>query len=360
MGDGIDYRLDGISVLPGPAPAEGPIPWGIRLTPGLQLNVGGFFTEFRLEGGAGQGTTTPIGANYFDSVPSSSLSDKVPVSAWVYAPKSDEDLFRANFGIRSLNVGYRFTPDFFIRFGRYRYDVTEHQRLLMANAYSGQSKFSYITIPLHWLGGEIRYDRRRGDETVRQLLFSASSMYGADNTVLGVGQGLVSFALNQDPHPPLLTLTAYGSVRSNPQPTSGAPYPTPGLTHGEGFALQLDYGIFSGIAGYAHRDGFSVDDLGREIVETRDGLDIILDLHPGDFRFRGALAFLNRGQGKDVGLTPATGQTEIDTEISASYSIVEGLQVSAGYRGAYSSDGRSSHMAFLGLLSTFHGTIPFH
>lgn len=358
MGDGLDYRLDGIFSVPFPAPEGGNIPWGFRLSPGLQLNIGGFFTEFRLEGGAAEARQTAIGANYFDTAPAQVMSDRVPVSAWVYQPRDDEDLFRANFGIRSFNVGYRFTPDFQIRFGRHRYDITESQRLLMANAYSGHAKFADVNAPLHWLGGELRYERRRNDETARNVLFSGGVMMGADNTILGMVQGLGAFALSAEPRPPLLTFTAFVSLRSNPQPLEGAPLSVPGVTHGEGFAMQFDYGIFTGITGYNHRSGHSWDDLGRESVDERDIFNLVLDVHPGDFRIRGALAYLNRQKGPDIGLTPPVGMNEWDTEASVGYEFVDGIMVNAGYRGAYGME-RSDHMAFIGLLSTFRGNVPF-
>lgn len=362
MADGLEYRLTSINVLPAPAPAEpeeAGIPWGIRLHPSLRLNLADFFTEFRLEGGAAKAGRTPIGLNYFESNPSGSLSDRSPLGAWVYEPKDDQDQLRANFGIRTLRFGYRLNPDVQFSFGRHRYEQTESDRLFMANAFSPQAKFAELSLPLHWLGGELRYDRQREAETVRQLLVSGAVQYGADSTVLGMGQFLTALAFAKGPKAPLLTLAAYAGVRSNPQPEEGPPLADPGMTHGEGFGLTLDYGIFTGGIAYGRLFGSSRDDTGSESTGERGVGTLLLDVHPGDFRFRGALSFLSRADAEDATSAPPSGQNETHTELTVGYQPVKGLNLALGYRGAYGQEDFATHMGFLGVQTSFKGEIPF-
>src|SRR5215831_9664636 len=156
MGDGFEFRLTSQSVLSGPTPSLPPpatnsaFPWGIRPTPSARLNVGDFFADFRLEGFVGYDPQTPLGGHYWDASPSSSISDQSPASAWVYKPSNANDNLRGYFGIRQFTLGYHITPDFQVRIGRTRYDLTESDRLMMANAYTWQTQFADVLIPLHW------------------------------------------------------------------------------------------------------------------------------------------------------------------------------------------------------------------
>jgi len=131
-----------------------------------------------------------------------------------------------------------------------------------------------------------------------------------------------------------------------------------GITHGEGFALQFDYGIFTGAFAFSHSYNASHDPAGLFVTDERTVGTLMADLHPGNFRFRGAASFLSRAKGNDVDTTPPIGQNEFDTELTAGYRIVDGLVVSLGYRGAYGA-GPANHMAFLGLATSFQGTVPF-
>lgn len=361
MGDGVEFRFQSLAVLPVPPPAESPLPWGIRLMPGARLNAGGFFLDFRGEMGLAYNGQTPIQANYFFTQPVSALSDDAPVSAFVYRPATPEDPLRFNVGIHGLNVGYRFARDFQIRFGRHRYDQPEYQQLLITNSYSAQVNYANVTIPLHWLGGEFRYDRRRPEETVRQLMFSIGGLNGADGTALGMAQGLITLALGEGREAPRLTLTGYGSVRSNPQPETG-PIPDPGLTTGQGGAATFDYSFFTGGVGFAHRYGSSHNTLELEATDERYVGTLLTDFHPGDWRFRGVVSFLGRANARDIAVTPAVAQSEIHTEFSVGYSPVQGLTFSLGYRGAYGDNGGTplnTHMGFLGMQTNFQGEVPF-
>ncbi|MCE9625039.1 MAG: hypothetical protein K8R69_06245 [Deltaproteobacteria bacterium] len=358
MGDGFEYRLNSLSILPFPAPeGQSHIPWGIRLSPNLRLNVSDFFADLRLEGGAAYSGATPIGANYFETNPSGAISADAPASAWVYQPKDANDPLRGNFGIRSLSLGYRFGSDFQIRLGRHRYEQTESERLFMANSFSPQSNYANVTIPLHWLGGELRYDRRRTDSELRQLLFSVAGMNGADGTILGMAQALTTVAFTRAANAPRLTLTAYAAVRSNPQPASG-PIADPGLTHGEGFGIQFDYDIFTAGTAFSYRWGSSHNDLGLEAADERNVATLLADLHPRNFRFRGAVSFLDQQRTTDAAHEPRVARNETHLDLGASWLPVEGVQLTLGYRGAYGNN-FAAHMGYLGVLTTFQGTVPF-
>jgi len=358
MGDGLEFRFNSLAVLPFPAPGASPLPWGLRIMPGARLNVGGFFLDFRGESGIAYNGQTPIQANYFFTQPVSALSDEAPASAFVYRPANPQDPLRFNIGIHGLSAGYRFARDFQVRFGRHRYDQPEYQQLLIANSYSAQVNYANVTIPLHWLGGEFRYDRRRPDETVRQLMFSVGALNGADGTVLGMGQGLINLALGEGREAPRLTLTAYASLRSNPQPPTGAALPDPGITHGEGFAATFDHSFFTGGVGFAHRYGSSHNALELEATDERYVGTLLADFHPGDWRFRGVLSFLGRANASDAAVTPAVAQSETHTEFSVGYQPVQGLTLSLGYRGAYG-ESLGTHMGFIGMQTNFQGEVPF-
>ncbi|HKY63078.1 MAG TPA: hypothetical protein VJR29_06645, partial [bacterium] len=323
-----------------------------------------WFLDFRGESGIAFNGQTPIQANYFFTQPVGALSDEAPVSAYVYRPGSSEDPLRFNIGIHGFSTGFRFARDFQIRFGRHRYDQPEYQQLLIAHSYSAQVNYANVTIPLDWLGGEFRYDRRRPEEPVRQLLFSLGGLNGADGTALGMAQGLITLAFAEGREAPRLTLTGYASLRSNPQPETG-PIPDPGITHGEGFAATFDYGIFTGGAGFAHRYGSSHNTLELEATDERHVGTLLADFHPGDWRFRGVVSFLGRASARDAAVTPAVAATETHTEFSVGYSPVQGLTFSLGYRGAYGEDGGapgrdlSTHMGFLGMATNFQGEVPF-
>ncbi len=355
MGDGFDLSFRSINTLPFPGPSGHDIPWGIRLMPGARLNTGWFFAELRLEGGAAYDGTTPIQANYFLSQPSGAISDKAPLT-WVYRPTDPNDPLRGNFGFRSASIGARFLEDFQIRLGRHRFEQTEYENLFTNNAYSAQYNYANVTIPLHWIGAEIRYDRRRPNENLRQLLFSAGVEYGADKTVLGMAQGLFTYAFEPGASAPRLTLTAYGAIRSNPQPDTGPRLPDPGITSGQGLGLLFDYGIFTGGAALTHRYGSSHDSLGIEATDERSAATILLDVHPGDWRFRGAISFLNRANASDS-FFPSIGQNETHTELTVNYQPIEGLMLTAGYRGAYG--GVTTHMGFVGIQTSFQHLFPF-
>lgn len=356
MGD-FEYRLTSMTVGAFPAPQGASIPWGLRASPSLRLNVDNFFTDLRLEGFVGYDPLTPIGAHYFDASPSSTISDQAPVSAVAYQPSGTSDPLRAYFGIRQFTLGYRFTPDFQIRFGRNRYDQTESDRLLMTNSYTWQSQFADVVVPLHWLGGELRYDRVRPSESTRQLLFSAGAWNGAGDSVMGMGQGLATFAFAEGANAPRLTLTAYLALRHNPQPFNAPPLVDPGFTHGEGFATQFDYDFFTGSVGFSHSSNSSHNATDLHITDERSVATLLTDFHPGNFRFHGMLSFLSRAQARDADLSPPIGQNEVDTEVTAGYRLVDGLVLSAGYRGAYGPI--ANHMGFLGLATSFNGRIPF-
>jgi len=359
MGDGFEYRLSSQSIGAYPPP-EGStaFPWGFRPTPSARLNIGNFFADFRLEGFAGYDPTTPLGGHYFDASPSSTISDRSPASAWVYTPSSDKDNLRGYFGIRQFTLGYHFTPDLQLRIGRTRYDQTESDRLMMANAYTWQTQFADLVIPLHWLGAELRYDRVRPSDTLRQLLFSAAAWNGAGDSWMGMGQGLASFAFSDASDAPRLTATAYAAFRHNAQPATGPALSDPGNSHGEGLALQFDYGIFTSALAFSHSGNTSHDAGGLQLLDNRDIASLMLDFHPGNWRFRGVASFLNQAKASDLVAAPAHGLSEFDTELTVNYRIVEGLVASLGYRGVYG-EGQSNHMGFLGLTTSFQGSIPF-
>jgi len=356
MGD-FEYRLTSMSVGAAPAAQGATYPWGFRASPSVRLNIDNFFTELRLEGFVGYDPLTPIGAHYFDASPSSTISDQAPVSAVVYKPADAADQLRAYFGIRQFTLGYRFTPDFQIRFGRNRYDLTESDRLMMTNTYTWQSQFADVLVPLHWLGGELRYDRVRPTETARQLMLSASAWNGAGSSVMGMGQGLVTFALADGPNASRLTFTTYVSLRRNPQPATGPALQDPGFTHGEGFATQFDYDFFTSAIALSHSYNSSHSGPGLRVTDERTVASLLLDFHPGNWRFHGIASFLSRDQASDADNQPPKGQTEFDTEVTAGYRIVDGFVLSLGYRGEYGPI--PNHMAFLGISTSFNGRIPF-
>lgn len=352
----LELRFNSTSVLPFPAPEGSEIPWGIRMLPGARLNVKDFFLDFRLEGGAAYNGVSPIGANYFFSQPSGAMSDAGSGGAWVNRPDDPESPMRGNFGVNSLSAGFRFARDFQIRFGRFRYEQTEGELTTTANTFIGQSNYANVTIPLHWLGGEFRWDRRREDGAVRRLLLSAAAMNGADETAMGVFQGMITLGLGEGSAAPRLSLHAHGEVRSNPQNEDRTLTDT-GLTHGEGLGIYFDYDWFQAGYNFNYRFGSSHESLRLENTDERHQNTLFVDFHPDRWRFRGAISFLNQAQAHDAGLHPATARTETHTEIYAGYHPVDGLLLAVGYRGIYGDEG-GTHMGFLGIRTSFNGVIP--
>ncbi|MFO1519980.1 MAG: hypothetical protein U1F57_10015 [bacterium] len=363
------FRLPSIGVLPFTTPPGGSgIPWGIRLSPGATLNLGGFTTELRLEGGASNFATTPIGFNFFDSTPSSTITDHA-FANWVYQPRDPHDTLRANFGVRTFTLGYRFGEDFSIRIGRHRYDVTEVESAFMNSTdsaarsaaprlYGQETKWSHLNIPYGWFGGEIRYDRQRANESLRRFLIASSIINGADGGFFLNTQLLASFALAQGNDAPRITLAGDVAYRSNP-PTLVPDTSDPGSAHGESVGLLFDYGIFTGGLHYGHQYSSWVNRAGLDGSQERSSESLLLDFHPGSFRFHGVLSWLQRADGKAINpYDPPGGQSEIETELAAGYQVVNGLQFSLGYLGSFGPT-QSAHLLFLGVQTSFSGRFPF-
>ena len=363
MGDGFEYRLTSWNQLPFNHPEGADLPVGTRLSPSLKFEWKGIFSELRFEGGAAQAAATPLGANYFESTPSSTLTNKT-FGCYVYEPKDAKDTFRANACVRGAELGYHFNSDWLIRAGRRRYEVTEYENMTMANAYSAVPHWANVYIPYGWLGAEVRYDRVRENETFRRVMFNTAIMNGAESGYLGLLQGFTSFALDEGKSAPQLSLTAYGILRGNPPPSPPNPdIAENGTAHGEGFATQYSQGIFSGGLGFNHQTSSFKNKNGLNGSQDRDEFTTFLDVHPsipgGVLRFRGAFSWLTRkDEGAKNPYDPPAGHSEYHTEWTVSYHPVDGVQLSLGYLGGFG-ETFSTHMAFLGLLTTYKGLIPF-
>jgi hypothetical protein len=357
MGDGFEYRLTSLNVLPFNAPTGADLPWGFRWMPSLRLSLSDFFAEVRVEGGAARAAATPIGDNYFETTPSSTLSAQA-FGCWVYTPSDAHDTQRGNFCVRALNLGYRIGSDFQVRFGRSRYEVTEYEQMFMANAYAATPHFANLYIPYGWLGGELRFDQRRETETVRRLMFSAAMMDGADGGFLGIAQFYLGLGFGQGPHSTRLSLTAYAGLRSNPHSTDPDVVDT-GMAHGEGAGFQFDYDFFSAGLGVAHQFSSWRNRAGLEPFQERGEGTFFLDFHPGSFRFRGSISDLFRAdfQGR-YAFDPPSGQSEFKTEWLVGYHPVTGVLISLGYIGAFGAH-LSENIVFLGVQTTYSNTIPF-
>jgi hypothetical protein len=357
VGDGLEYKLVSWNQLPFNAPEGADLPWGFRLSPGARLNLGDFFSELRFEGGAARAATTPIGDNYFEATPSSTLSNKV-FGCYVYTPTDAKDTQRANFCVRGLLVGYKFSPDFQIRLGRNRYEVTEYESMFMANSFGHTPHWANVYIPYGWLGGELRFDQKHEEGTFRRLMASAGIMNGADGGYLAILQGLSTIALSEEKSAPKFTLTAYGIIRGNPNVTDPK-ITDPGSTNGEGFGIQYDHGLFSGGMGFNHQLSTWQTVAGLEGSQARDEVTTFANVHPESFMIRGAFSHLVRLDEKGENASnPPQGLAESRLETTVSYLPVKGIQLSLGYIGAYSSN-VTTHMGFLGALTTYEGLVPF-
>jgi hypothetical protein len=331
------------------------------LSPAAIVTYKGFFSEFRFEGGAAKTAASPAGANYFESTPSSTLTNQT-FACWVYTPKDSTDLLKANACVRGLELGYHFNKDFLVRFGRRRYEVTEYENMTMANAYTSASHWANVYIPYGWLGGEVRFDRQRENETLRRLMFNVAAMNGAPSGYLALLQGATTVAFAEGKDAPRLTFSAYGILRGNPPPSPANPdIIDNGTANGEGVILQYDHGIFSGGAGFNHQSSSWKNKTAPNGFQTRDEETLYADVHPWRFRIRGAVSWLQRGDqsGKNV-FDPAAAQSEVHTEWTFSYQFVEGVQVSLGYVGAFGDKlSQPTHIGFLGFLTTYKGLVPF-
>ncbi|MFO1519960.1 MAG: hypothetical protein U1F57_09910 [bacterium] len=363
MGDGFEYRLTGWGQLPFNTPNGSPsLPLGIRLSPSARLEYSGFFAEVRLEGGAAQAATTPIGDNYFEATPSSTLSNHA-LGCWTYTPADANDTLRGNFCIRGLLAGYRI-GDFQFRFGRNRYEVTEYENMFMANAFGATPHWANLYIPYGWLGGDIRMDRQRENETLRRLMIGVSMMNGVDAGYLGMLQSTAVLALAPGNSAPRFTFTGYVGLRGNPPPNPPNPSVADfGMAHGEGLGVQFDYSLFTAGIGYNHQFSGWRTTAGLDGGQERSEETMFADLHPGDglsrFRFRGSFSWLQRTDMKGANpYDPPASQTEYRTEWTASWLPTNGLQISLGYLGAFGNN-FASHQVFLGMLSTFGGSVPF-
>ena len=216
MGDNrLEYRLRSLNVGPLMESPEGHYPWGIRLSPRLELHLNnGFFAELRVEGGVAHEDRTPIGMNFFNSNPSSTLDERGPL-VWRHVPDDRNDHWRYVGGLRNLVFGWRFNSRFSTRVGRFRFDQTEYERLFNPDhAWSQAINFARVNMRLNWIGAELRYDHQQNSGMLRRTLLSANITDNADGTVLSMSQGLLTFALNNESHPPLLTFTGYVAYRT--------------------------------------------------------------------------------------------------------------------------------------------------
>ncbi len=355
--DRFEFQFNSLGILPFPAPRGMPLPYGVRLNPGVLMQVSGFFLELNVETGVYNEVESPIGLDYYENHGSHALTPPSPFllvqSLWgdPAAPG------RFHLGVRSFSAGWRFDNGIQLRVGPHYYEQTEFDNFFTNQGYAPGAEYAKVWIPLGVFNGEFRFERSAATGTFREGVFSAAVMGGADGTVLGLTQGLLTLGLGQPASAPQLSLTAFGVVRSNPANPARPELTDPGLTYGIGGGAWIEHGIFAGGIGlnFQHSSSRGAHEL--EALEERFSATLLASLNPGNFRFRGALFLLSRTDSEDLRLGPARGMNETNLELTAGYQIVDGLAVHLGYRGAYGR-GYDTHMGFIGLQTYFQGIVP--
>jgi hypothetical protein len=341
----LKFPSSNVAGLPNP---DGGALYGTRFSPGLKLELENFFAEFRVEGSFTNGQRSSLGINYFDTSPSSSLAEESPMSLWEHEARDENDLLRANFGIRSASLGFKF-GNFQLRLGPHRYDITQAEKLCMEGIFSSQCKFAFLSVPLGYFGGELAYELKSKTDTLRRLYFSAGGMDTGFGGFLALFQGLGTFAFNNAEDAPALTLHAYGGWHSNEEEEGLS---DPGITHAEGFVIQyddnFDGGKWNAGVAYGHRAGRSMDLEGMEAAHTRDVMSFYAGVNPGKFLIRGMYSHASTTEGDAVNLSPPSAGKEFHSELSVGYQLVDGLSLSLGHRGVYGGEG-DVHIGFLGL-----------
>jgi len=365
MGDHFEYRLTSLSVLPFNAPAgAGPLPWGTRLSPSGQWDVGNFSLHLRLEGGAAQASASPAGSAYFESNPSGTISRDTLIPNYVRRPDPNErdDTLRANAALRGLWLGYRFNRDWSLRFGRNRYEVGPLESTFMTQSFSQASHYANLYLPYGWLGGEIRFDRERSGETLRRSLVTLSVMNGAEH--LGGALGVLQFnqviAFAPGAEAPRLSLMGYVGWRSNPEQPDNARIVDSGQAWGLGFGSVFEYAWFLGGASFVYQDSHWGNRNGLSAGQERSEETFFAVARPGRFRMRAAISWLEREDwaGMNPFDTAGAGQSEKHWELNFGYEVLPGVAATLGYIGM-NRDNATVHMGFLGLQTYYEGRIPF-
>lgn len=355
--DRFEFQFNSLGILPFPAPSGAPIPYGVRINPAAKMHVGGFFLELNLESGVYNEVESPVGLDYYENHGSHALTPPSPFLLVNQLWGDPATPGRFHLGVRSLSAGWRFDNGIQLRVGPHYYEQTEFDNFFTNQGYAPGAEYAKTWMPMGVFNGEFRFERNAETGTFREGVYSAAAMGGADGTVMGLTQGLVTLGLGQERSAPELSFTAFAVLRSNPRNPDRPELSDPGLTYGLGFGTWIEHGIFAGGVGinYQHSSSRGADELAT--LEEKFSATLLASLSPGNFRFRGALFFLNRADSGDLRTSPAVGMNETDLELTAGYQVVDGLAFHLGYRGAYG-HGYGTHMAFLGFQTYFQGIVP--
>jgi hypothetical protein len=325
MGDEFRWNIAGMGVLPAAFEEVTTYPLGFKLEGGLGVQYEPVFLEGTLEGGVHDTDASPLGVDHYD----------------VTTP--------FNF---TLSGGLAIRDSFFLRLGRHHYEKTEVEAILTNRAFSAAANFANIVPDLGILGAEALYRIDNEDGSLRELKTNVAYFYSKDRSHFGIVEGLVTLGLEEHSDAPTLTLAAYGTVQ--PEAEASSIKARDGLVHGQGLAASLDYGIFSGAVGFAHRYGA----FPAEASEERSAVTLAITLAPDNFLFRGAYSWISQSTTPDGQSHPPIALSENHFEVSVGYHPSDSFLVSAGYRGAHG-ERYASNQIFMGLQTAFAGVVPF-
>lgn len=383
--------------------------FGTRFSPRVRLSLLEDKLQFHLrgEGSVTNADRTFIGAKYWDSQPSSSLSDRSFLSFYEYEPKSKQDHLRANLGLRRLTATMRPISDFQIQLGINRWDIKDLEGICMEGVYSWACKFAFASLPIGIFGGEIAYDRKRiktvgglekanvvddlEDEECQAKNLQSSSAenkkrcsrvyaslritpggkFGQDSQLFILPQ--VGGQLNTSAGINLAT-TAYLGAYENI--AGDTPLFDAGWTLLAGIGILAKYKGFRLLGAYSYRNQSQKDELALPLEEQRRAITLSpsyeWNLKKGELRLQGTVSFLQRSNTSSF-LFEEEQQVQQEREVRAE-NIIEtnlsyrtptfwgksSLTLSVGYFGSLISQGDNpnSHGMLFGLQTDFRKTIP--
>lgn len=328
--DGVTLNLSGIGVLPPSPDKPKKFPGGVALRPGGSLEYDPLLLGVEFRGGYHNDVPSGLGVSVFDI----------------------DAVWDINY-----YAGLRFFDDFTVKFGRWHFEESDVQKMVTERAYSVPNNFSYLTVPMGWLGAELRYDYLRDEGTVRQGLISVNYMRGGDDANLGLAHGMLSFALTASETPPILSVGALASIRSDSMPDAVDSKYT-GFSHSEGGLFAFGYDYFKLGAAFCLTGGSFHEDSTHYAVEGRRTASIFMSLNPNIFVFRGAVSFLNQTVSADAALNPSVGQEETHLELAMGVAPVDSFMFSLGYRATFEAD-TSDHYLFVGAQTSLSHFFPF-
>lgn len=356
MVDFLRYRLSSIFAASATAAPGGQHPAGIWLSPRLELEKDGFFAELRMEAAYSNNPTSPFGISSLNASPSGTMDGHHPLVRQ-YTPENAQDTLAWSGGLRNLAAGYRFTPEFSVMVGRYRFDQTElENRFNDWGAYSEAINFARVGVRLDWAGIEARFNRVSSTGDLRRILASFNLTENVDGSFGSMGQLFTSFALGEGARAPLLSLTAYYAFRTHPQDARSE---NPGFTLGGGAAAIIDWSWFAGGFAFAHSERSYTSIQHHDASQGRNMFSVFADAHPGDWRLRASLAFLTREDLKGTNaFDSATFASEWHGELSVNYSIWEGFTPGLIYHVVHNpTDHYDAHFLAIGLQTNRRGTL---